>query len=115
MRRLKEAYGESKELDNFVELAQEDFRTYYKVEARRKNGTPKTQERYFYNEESAREYYEKFLEDIVDDYRWEDAEIFLYEVNVKLNQEELESKMIYEEDEEEYIENGEEEIIEDEE
>ena len=53
MRRLKEAYGESKELDNFVELAQEDFRTYYKVEARRKNGTPKTQERYFYNEDQS--------------------------------------------------------------
>lgn len=85
MKLLKEDFGQSQDLNAFVAQAQTVYQKIYKVTIYHEESNPQYQEQYFAFEDAARDYYEKALVDIEDKYGWEDADINLYEVDVKLD------------------------------
>lgn len=111
MKLLKEDYGESNELDDFVYLGEKRFRTFYKVTLGRsdKLDEPKRySNRYFFSEDAARDYYNKIKEDMESDrLYYEFADLTLSEVSVRFEEDELEdfssAELDDEEDEEEII------------
>ena len=104
MRFLKEAYGESNELDNFVYLQNNRFSTYYQITLV-VNGRAST--RYFAYEDAARDYYDKLIEDINNDKEYyEDTQVTFSKVLVNADYDELESfdsRLEFEEEEVEDI------------
>lgn len=100
MKFLKEAYGQSEDLDIFVAQAKGRFRKYYIVSFDIKD-TGKHQEEYFAFEDAAREYYNNLIEDIKEEYDWDVVDVYLYKVDISAGQEELENELIMKEDEEE--------------
>lgn len=120
MRLIKEAYGESDDLDDFVDYAKNRFRFYYRVTlARKENYEDEYQysDKYFYSKDAAEEYYDKILKDMKkekDYYQW--SEISLTRVDVRLEEDELKNTISAELDDDildDEIDN-EEEIIEEE-
>lgn len=100
MKDLKEAYGQSQELNAFVYQSKSLFNTYYKVTINNPNTNPKFEQQYFAFEDAAREYYNKLKEDLKK-YNWDSAEIALIEVHVTSNEEELDSLIYFDDEEEE--------------
>lgn len=101
MKFLKEAYGQSQTLDNFVYEAQHDFETIYRVKIDRplvKSGG--YQEQYFVFEDAARNYLEKLKSDIKE-YGWDYVDVTLEEIKVRLEAEELENYLYDAEEEKE--------------
>ena len=92
MKFLKESYGESEQLDDFVYLALNRYRTYYLVELiLNKQSTIK----YFALKEGAKEYFDKVSKLMKEDQEYYDnATLTLEEVKVKLERDELDSVWI---------------------
>lgn len=112
MRFLKEAFGESDELDTFVSQVERRFRNYYHVALVLKSGTLK-QNRYFFSEDAAREYYNNIKEDAVTNKDYYDgAELTIEKVLVEPRYEEIDSEIIGTNDEVEETEWIDEEPIE---
>ncbi len=62
---IKEAYGESDQLENFISLAQNKYRTFYSVTLTLGNGN--SSNRYFAFREGALEYYNTILNYVEED------------------------------------------------
>ena len=95
MKLLKEAYGESNELDDFVYLSENRFSSYFKVTLDMRKGDERTADRYsnryFYSEDAARDYYDKIVKDMKSDKSYyEHAVITLSKVRLNPEEEELE-------------------------
>ena len=102
MRFLKEAYGESNELDDFVYLQNNRFSTYYQITL---VVDGRASIRYFAYEDAARDYYDKLIEDINNDKEYyENTQVTFSKVLVNADYDELESfdsRLEFEEEEEE--------------
>lgn len=96
-RTLNEAFGQSSELDDFVNYALGRFSTYYYVKLRLDTGEVR---RYnFKDESSAREFYDKIKKESIEDkVYYENAELSLNRVEVNLDDSEEESEYLAEEE-----------------
>lgn len=105
MKLLKEDYGESNELDDFVYLGQRRFSTFYKVTLGRAESDSQSKRysnRYFFSKDAARDYYDKIREDMESDRDYyEFADLTLSEVKVNFDEDTLEDFSSYELDDEE--------------
>ena len=90
MRFLKENFGESEELNTFVNQANNRFRTYYVVTLVLDNGEDFS-ERYFAYKEAAQKYYDSMISEIDGDreYYGDNASVSLDKVTVNLNTENI--------------------------
>lgn len=100
-RRLNEEdvqYQET-QIDDFVYMLEHGFSSYYMVKLRLSD---KRESRYFFRFESdARDYYNGLLEEAYEDLDYyEDANITLTKINVRLDEDDLEDKYIERPDEE---------------
>ena len=68
MKLLKEDYGQSTQLDDFVYNALYRFNTYYKVTLFHRDSRPQVQERYFAFDDAAKDYYNNLIKDIKEKY-----------------------------------------------
>ena len=100
MKFLKEAYGQSEDLNIFVAQAKGRFKKYYIVSFDVKD-TGEHQEEYFAFEDAAREYYNNLIEDIKTEYSWDSVDVYLYVVDISSAYEELENELIIKEENEE--------------
>lgn len=97
MKFLKEAFGESEELDTFVLQSSRRFSSYYVVELRIHG---KVSTRNFAYEDAATEYYEKLKNDMNNDTSYYDgAEAELYKVNITKTTETIDEVTIYNDEE----------------
>lgn len=88
--KLVEDFGESEELNTFAFQLASRFKRYYRVEIAK--GVSVESVRYFAYEEAARNYYNKMLDIFnADKDLYDNTEITLDEVEVKLDYNELES------------------------
>ena len=95
---LKEDFGESEELDNFVYLIDEEFFKYYIVTLK---VNKQTQERYFVNYEGAKKYYDTIIEEFEKDPDYYDGGyISIEEAQVIVERDELDYKFLDKEEEE---------------
>lgn len=98
MRFLKEAaereFGESEDLNLFVEQLRHRFSTFFIVRISGLDSTPSSQEKYFYSQDSAKTYYNKMIDSLIED-DMEDAEISLIKVDLKEDEDELLNHMMY--------------------
>lgn len=99
MKFLKEAFGESTQLDDFVYLADKDYNEYYQVET--KNNRGEYSYKYFSTESAAREYYISIKTEMDNDPEFYDGyDLTLHEVKVNREYNELDSYyIIYDEEE----------------
>lgn len=98
MRFLKEAdereFGESEDLNLFVEQLRHRFSTFFIVRISGLDSTPSSQEKYFYSEDSAKTYYNKMIDSLIED-DMENAEISLIKVDLKEEEDEILNHMMY--------------------
>lgn len=88
MKFLKEAYGESDKLDDFIYMATREFKTIYKVTLELGNKTRSV--RYFGFEDAAREYYNKIIELAKEDKDYyEDSQVSISKIDIVLEEDEL--------------------------
>ena len=93
---LLEVYGQSEELDTFVAQLQRRFNPYYVVTLKLLGDTS---EKYFAYEDAAREYYEGLLWEATNDRSFYDgADISLKKVTLQPEEDELESELIFDDD-----------------
>lgn len=91
MKFLKENFGESEELNTFVNQANNRFNTYYVVTL---NLNDKVSNRYFAYRESAKKYYDTLQSEIIKDPEYyDDADISLKKVTINLEEENLEDNI----------------------
>ena len=99
MKFLKENYGESEELDTFHYQLHRRFGTYYIV--RHKQGNTTAEKRFAYKD-AAKEYYDGLVKEAKQNpFYYDGDDISLLEIVVEPLEEELESIIIYDEDDEE--------------
>lgn len=92
MRFLKEAFGESEELNTFVSQIERRFRKYYEVSLSLNGNVSR---RYFAFEEAARKYYDGLVKEAQADIEYYDgANIEFKAVEVLRDEEELDSILI---------------------
>ncbi len=116
---LKEAYGQSTDLNEFDSQAKGRFNTYYKVAIEIQESSEDKQSKYqqelFAFEDAAKTYYNKLIQDIKDGkYNWFHSVVSLSQIDISINEDEIISQDIYANEDEEYIED-EDSIIEDDE
>lgn len=98
MKFLREAYGESDQLEDFVYLAQNKFRTFYRVTLKLRGQDSST--RYFAFLEGAREYYNNILKSIEEDRSYyEDADLEIVEVKTTFEEDSIANKYFMNEEE----------------
>lgn len=91
MKFLKENFGESEELNTFVNQATNRFNIYYVVTLILND---KISNRYFAYRESAKKYYDTLQSEITKDPEYyDDADISLKRVTINLEEENLENNM----------------------
>ena len=99
MKLLKENYGESEELDNFVYLLQKRFSVYYEVVLKLNK---KVSHRYFAYEDAAKQYYYDLVAEAqADKFYYDGADISLNKIELKPEEDELNSITIYDEEDDE--------------
>lgn len=97
---LKESFGESEELNNFVYLSRYRFNPYYQVTLEMKDNH-KSQERYFAFEDAARDYYKKLVDEVKENKAYYgNSTVTLEEVNINSDRDELEDFTSFDEEEE---------------
>lgn len=87
MRFLKEDFGDSYEIDEFIDLLNNRYKTYFEVRLKR-NG--REQYRYFRDKNSAKQYYDKLKEEMETDSYYESSEIELSKVELTENKDTIE-------------------------
>lgn len=97
MKLLKEDYGESAELDNFVYLIERRFRKYYEVTL---SLDGRVSRKYFAFEDGARDYYDGLVKDAQEDKEYYDgAKIEFKAIEVLRDEEDIDYTYIdYEEE-----------------
>ena len=99
MKLLKEDYGQSEELDTFVYQLQKRFNPYYVVSLKLLG---KISEKYFAYEDAAKDYYDGLLKEAEEDKGYYDgAQISLTKVTLQYDEDEIEWKLISDDDLEE--------------
>lgn len=99
MRFLKEAFGESEELNTFVSQLNKRFNPYWEVELKLDG---KEMTNYFAYESAAQEYYDKLVNDALSDLTYyEGAQISKRKIDLIREESDEEFKIIEPEDEEE--------------
>lgn len=94
MKFLKEEFGESRELDTFISQLERRFNYYYEVTLILDGVRSR---RYFAYEEGARDYYNNLVKEAQEDLiYYKDAKIILKRVDIKTQEEELDSILIEE-------------------
>lgn len=116
---LKEAYGQSTDLNEFDSQARGRFNTYYKVAIEIQESSEDKQLKYqqelFAFEDAAKTYYNKLIQDTKDGkYNWFHSVVSLSQIDININEDEIISQDIYANEDEEYIED-EDNVIEDDE
>lgn len=101
MRVINEAYGQSNELDTFVNQIHNRFSEYYVVTMKKGNTLSNN---YFSFEDAAQEYYDKIVESSLTDSYYDGVEISISRVEVKQEFEELDSKILELANEEDIVE-----------
>lgn len=99
MKFLKEDWGESEELENFIYCLQKRFNPYWEVILKLDG---RTSINHFAYEDAAREYHDKVLEDIKNDREYYDgARLTFNKVTLHYDEDELDDDIFWYEEEEE--------------
>lgn len=99
MKFLKEAFGESDDLDTFVYQLHNRFETYYEVTLELKN---KITSNYFAYKDAAQSYYDKIKKEIKSDSMYYDgATLTLKEIQSNPQEDELQSETFYDDEDDE--------------
>lgn len=87
MRILKEEFGESYELNEFMRLLNDRYRIYFQVELK---NPLNSQIRYFRDENAAKKYFDKLKEEMSTDSYYEDSEVIFSKIELVEQKDDIE-------------------------